>query len=537
MKKKFLAAVAAAACAAVCAAGLVACNNHKHAFVETEAVTPTCTEGGYVQYQCECGETYRDNETERLGHDLDAFAAQTETCTEIGWNAYEVCKREGCGYTTYAEIAAHHTPVTDDAVPATCTDAGLTEGSHCDACGEVFEAQETVPATGHTVNGENMCSACGADLATAGVRYTLNEDGASYTVSGVETAVKQAEVVYVAHEYEGKPVTAIEKLGVLTAAKEIYIPEGVKTIGYQAFINCNKLRKLSLPSSLESLEADALQNMIRRDGLSTVKDGLCYIGNAENPYVVLLGAKEYTNNLCVPEAGTKIIHSDAFDPANYGMSGNNTNLIAVNLPDTVVEIGEEAFWNCISLSSVSLGSGLKTIRANAFYGCTSIGELVVPDSVERIETAFYGNKNLTKLTLPFLGETKDDTVNNFFGYIFGARTADAQKDYGSKYVLDLTVTSATKLAARALYGCNIEKLTLGAPLREIGNQAVLGCAKLAEIHFKGAALETIGSSAFNGCGKLQNVYFAGTQEQWSSVAVVSTGNTVLSSATVHCREE
>lgn len=50
-----------------------------------------------------------------------------------------------------AEIVASevHTPVTDPAVPATCEDTGLTEGSHCKDCGAVIVAQEETPALGH----------------------------------------------------------------------------------------------------------------------------------------------------------------------------------------------------------------------------------------------------------------------------------------------------------------------------------------------------------------------------------------------------
>ena len=83
--------------------------NHTHSY--TSVVTePTCTEAGYTTYTCTCGDTYTDDETAALGHD----------------------------------------EVPDAAVAATCTESGLTEGSHCDVCGEVLTAQEEVPAAGHS---------------------------------------------------------------------------------------------------------------------------------------------------------------------------------------------------------------------------------------------------------------------------------------------------------------------------------------------------------------------------------------------------
>ena len=60
------------------------------------------------------------------------------------------------------EIAAHgHTEVIDPAVPATCTEAGLTEGKHCGLCGTVLVAQDAVPASGHSYK-DGVCTVCGA---------------------------------------------------------------------------------------------------------------------------------------------------------------------------------------------------------------------------------------------------------------------------------------------------------------------------------------------------------------------------------------
>ncbi|MCD7861022.1 MAG: leucine-rich repeat domain-containing protein, partial [Oscillospiraceae bacterium] len=75
------------------------------------------------------------------------------TCTESGF--YEsVAYCSFCGIEISRETitvpATGHTTLTDTAVVPTCTETGLTEGSHCSACGEVFVAQEVIPAIGHT---------------------------------------------------------------------------------------------------------------------------------------------------------------------------------------------------------------------------------------------------------------------------------------------------------------------------------------------------------------------------------------------------
>ena len=71
------------------------------------------------------------------------------TCTTTGTKLYTCTV---CGETKTETIKAKgHTSVIDKAVPATCTTAGKTEGSHCSVCGEIITAQTTIPAPGHTI--------------------------------------------------------------------------------------------------------------------------------------------------------------------------------------------------------------------------------------------------------------------------------------------------------------------------------------------------------------------------------------------------
>ncbi len=131
-------------------------DNHNAAdAVEENRKEPTCTEAGSyesVVYCADCeAELSRETKTiKKLGHHTVTVKAQAATCTEVGWKVYKYCDREGCGYTTYKEIAAlGHIVVIDEAVAPTCTETGLTEGKHCDRCKEVLVAQIEIPATGH----------------------------------------------------------------------------------------------------------------------------------------------------------------------------------------------------------------------------------------------------------------------------------------------------------------------------------------------------------------------------------------------------
>ena len=125
-----------------------------HTSVVDEAVAPTCTETGLTEgSHCDvCGEVLVAQETvDALGHRLENWIQLDPTCTEAGYTAHQRCSREGCGYTSlYFELAPKgHTVVVDEAVEVTCTTDGKTEGSHCDVCGEVLVAQETITALGH----------------------------------------------------------------------------------------------------------------------------------------------------------------------------------------------------------------------------------------------------------------------------------------------------------------------------------------------------------------------------------------------------
>ena len=87
-------------------------------------------------------------------------------------------------------VPCEHKPVTDEAVAPTCTETGLTEGSHCSACHEVLRAQETVPALGHT---EAVLSAVAPTCTAEG-----KTEGKYCTVCG-EVLIPQETVAALAH--------------------------------------------------------------------------------------------------------------------------------------------------------------------------------------------------------------------------------------------------------------------------------------------------------------------------------------------------
>ena len=182
---------------------------------ETNVVPATCTTEGYTETKCiACGTSTKSDIVPAIGHTEVVDAGKAPTCTETGLTDGSHCsvcnevlvaqeeiaalghKYEGVataptcteeGFTTYTcsvcdhsyvgdKVAAlGHTAVIDAAVPATCTEAGLSEGKHCSECGEILVAQEVVNALGHSYGDwtvtvaptyteegqqEQTCSAC-----------------------------------------------------------------------------------------------------------------------------------------------------------------------------------------------------------------------------------------------------------------------------------------------------------------------------------------------------------------------------------------
>ena len=136
-------------------------NNHD--LVHHDAKAPTCTEIGWDAYEtCQReGCTYTTKvEIPALKHKLVHHDAKAPTCTEIGWNEYDACQREGCTYTTKVEIPAlKHKLVHHDAKAPTCTEIGWDEYDTCSRCD--YTTKVEIPAPGHDYTEKVVKPTCG----------------------------------------------------------------------------------------------------------------------------------------------------------------------------------------------------------------------------------------------------------------------------------------------------------------------------------------------------------------------------------------
>ncbi|MBS7390438.1 MAG: leucine-rich repeat protein, partial [Oscillospiraceae bacterium] len=107
---------------------------------------------------------------------------------------------------------------------------------------------------------------------------------------------------------------------------------------------------------------------------------------------------------------------------------NCTSLTSVTIPDSVTSIGFCAFSDCTSLTSVTIGSGVTSIGSSAFSNCTSLTSVTIPDSVTSIGIgAFYGCTSLASVTIPESVTAIDWFA---FGYDEAENLIDNFKIYG-----------------------------------------------------------------------------------------------------------
>ena len=203
-------------------------------------------------------------------------AVSTGTDWNSGTGDYTVYCDDG-EITKDGELTHYNSEVIDEAVEPTCTETGLTQGSHCGICGKVFVAQEVIPATGHTevvdvgypaTKTENgltdgkHCDICGEVLVEQKVIYAGSQ-GLAYNVTSETTCeitgmgdCEDTELV-IPKYIDGYEVTSIgdDAFWNCESLTSITIPESVKSIGNNAFWNCSGLTSITYNSTIAEWQA------------------------------------------------------------------------------------------------------------------------------------------------------------------------------------------------------------------------------------------------------------------------------------------
>jgi len=185
----------------------------------------------------------------------------------------------------------------------------------------------------------------------------------------------------------------------------------------------------------------------------------------------------------------------------------------VILPYGITKIGDKAFYDCKSLTSITIPESVTSIGDKAFDGCYSLTSIAIPGSVTSIgDYAFYDCKSLTSITIP-------GSVTSIGDYAFcgccsltGITIPESVTSIGDKafdgcYSLTGIAIpgSVTSIGDYAFFGCrSLTSITIPGSVTRIGDYAFCGCCSLTGITIP-ESVTSIGEGAFCGCDSLTSI--------------------------------
>ena len=254
---------------------------------------------------------------------------------------------------------------------------------------------------------------------------------------------------------------------------------GIKSIPDRAFSACSGLKSVIIPNSVTSIGSGAFGSC---GGLAnvTIPTGVTSIG--DNAFYLCSGLTSVT----IPDSVTSI--------GSYAFSGCN-GLTSVTIPDSVTSIGEYAFRGCSdSLFDIVTIPGVKLLDGWVVgYTDSLIGELDLTGARGIVDRAFYACSSLTRITIP-------DGITSIGSCTFWKCSA----------LTDVTIPdNVTRIADSAFEDCtSLTNLTIPCGVTSIGGWAFYGCIGLTSMEIPDSVMG-IGANAFYGCSGLRSVTFYG----------------------------
>lgn len=339
-----------------------------------------------------------------------------------------------------------------------------------------------------------------------------------------------------------------------SSLKEINIPTKVGTIGNEVFYGCKKLRTLNIPNSVITIGAsafegnDLLASITLSDNLTTLENRLFYgcsnlkeinmptklntIGNEVFGECKLLhtlnipsslrnigkdafSGCESLSKVIVPDiaswCGIKFVTdynwgdqtcSNPLSITHHLYSDENTEITDLVIPEGVESINESAFFGASSLKSVSMPRSMKLIGGTAFYECTGLNKVIVPDIAAWCGIGFGDNP--LKYAHHLYSDTNTEIADLAIPY--GVKKINYQAFQGAEYLKSLSLPNSIEtIESSAFFECrSLRSVVLPNGLKEIGKGAFQNCSSLETIVIPNSVKE-IDEGAFANCLSLYSV--------------------------------
>lgn len=219
------------------------------------------------------------------------------------------------------------------------------------------------------------------------------------------------------------------------------------------------------------------------------KENLKYTVNADGQSVTVSGTSGKPRHLTIESSiSDKDKNYTVTKIAMWAFNNARNTLTEVTLPNTVDEIGYQAFFNCSNLTKVIIPEGVRKIGQAAFYGCSQLTSITIPSTITNMDTAFSGNTALSHVTL---------------------------------------TNGISKISSNAFERCTgLTEVEIPASVDQICPFAFNGCTNLKRVLLE-KNIKTINVNAFKDCTNLSDVKYNGYKTDWDKVTVNTTGNDTL----------
>ena len=275
---------------------------------------------------------------------------------------------------------------------------------------------------------------------------------------------------------------------------EYIIPEGVTSIGNNAFSFCKGLTSIEIPSSVTSIGDYAFYVC---KGLTSIEIPSSVTSIGEWAFKDCTGLTSI-----VVDANNKVYDSRNSSNAIIETATNRLFLgcSKTRIPSGVTSIGDYAFSDCTGLTSIDIPSGVTSIGKYAFYDCKGLTSIEIPSSVTSIGIyAFYDCKGLTSIEIP---SSVTSIGYGVFSNCKGLTSIVVDKEnkvYDSRNNCNAIIETATN---ELVLGCSKTRIPSG--VMSIGYYAFSGHSGLTSIEIP-SSVTSIGGYAFSGCTGLTSI--------------------------------